>query len=91
MLGVARAGSFAGAGSGKTRHVLASDWRPGDPLWSGSFDRFASVSFRTVPPSRQVRRSSRDSYCRSRPCLSVCRLLILTTCIAVGWSIMGAS
>ena len=58
---------------------------------SGILDRFASVSLRTVPPSRQVRRSSRDSYWRSRPCLSVCRLVILTTCIAVGWSIVVAS
>jgi hypothetical protein len=59
--------------------------------WSGILDRFASVSLRTVPPSRQVRRSSRDSYWRSRPCLSVCRLLILTTCIAVGCAIITAS
>ena len=40
---------------------------------SGILDRFARVWFRTVPPSRQVRRSSRDSYWRSRPRLSVCR------------------
>jgi propionyl-CoA carboxylase alpha chain len=37
------------AGSGKTRHVLASDWKPGDPLWSGSFDgRPISLQVRPV-------------------------------------------
>jgi propionyl-CoA carboxylase alpha chain len=26
------------SGARKTRHVLVSRWKPGDPLWSGSFD-----------------------------------------------------
>ena len=36
-------------GAGKTRHVLTSCWKPGDPLWSGSFDgRPISVQVRPV-------------------------------------------
>jgi propionyl-CoA carboxylase alpha chain len=29
------------ADDGKKRHALLSDWKPGDPLWSGSFDGHA--------------------------------------------------
>ena len=37
---------------------------------AGSADKFASVSCRTLPPSRKVRRTSTDSYTRRSPDLA---------------------
>jgi propionyl-CoA carboxylase alpha chain len=46
--GDALAVRFVGAGASK-RHVLLSRWKPGDPLWSGTFDgRPISVQVRPV-------------------------------------------
>jgi len=40
---------FPGSGKGG-RHHLASDWRPGDPLWSGTIDgRPVAVQVRGIP------------------------------------------
>src|SRR3989442_8622308 len=53
MLDIYRAGDelvvrFAGSGRNK-RHRLASRWRPGDPMWSGTFDGLPiSVQVRPV-------------------------------------------
>jgi hypothetical protein len=49
---------------------------------SGSADKFASVSWRTVPPSRYVRRTSTDSYTRRSPDLATYIRLFRATCIA---------
>jgi propionyl-CoA carboxylase alpha chain len=41
---------FGGNGKSDKRHALTSSWRPGEPLWSGSYDgRAILVQVRAVP------------------------------------------